>query len=183
MTDNYSNKVRRFALIPYDDVVWARSQEPSVRQLWLECWYYDQFGKQAKILDSQLSYKSFHKAKKVLEEARLFKFSSIKQFCHQTKREKTVWKVENLHGYYYQREEQRQACGSRSYYRRFLESEYWGQVRDAIINRDKVCQKCGSSQSLQVHHLTYKHHKDEMNHLDDLITLCRICHQQEHFFH
>ncbi|MFN6540690.1 MAG: HNH endonuclease [Nostoc sp. EkiNYC01] len=182
MTDNYSNKVRRFALIPYDDVVWTRSQEPSVRQLWLECWYYDQFGKQAKMLHSKLSRNSFQKAKKVLEEAGLFKFSPIKEFCRQTKREKTAWKVENLHGYYYQREEQRKACGSRAYYRKFLESEYWKQVRSAVISRDEVCQKCGGSQCLQAHHLTYEHHKDEMNHLDDLITLCRTCHYQEHFF-
>jgi predicted HNH restriction endonuclease len=31
-----------------------------------------------------------------------------------------------------------------------------------------------------VHHLRYTHIYDEINHLEDLITLCETCHKQEH---
>jgi hypothetical protein len=33
---------------------------------------------------------------------------------------------------------------------------------------------------LDVHHRTYDHLYDEWHHLDDLTTLCRVCHSARH---
>lgn len=66
-------------------------------------------------------------------------------------------------------------------YKAFLKTNYWKAVRIKVFLRDsKTCQKCGSKKKLEAHHLTYKHHKNEMKHLEDLITLCRDCHEKEH---
>lgn len=66
-------------------------------------------------------------------------------------------------------------------YQVFIKSKYWTIVRNMVLIRDNyVCCKCGSPRELHVHHLTYKHHFAEHKHLDDLITLCRYCHEKEH---
>lgn len=70
---------------------------------------------------------------------------------------------------------------SREIYKTFLKTDCWKKVRKLVLERDKhTCQDCGSKRWLQVHHLTYKHHKDELNHLSDLLTLCKTCHKDEH---
>jgi 5-methylcytosine-specific restriction endonuclease McrA len=66
-------------------------------------------------------------------------------------------------------------------YKAFLKTDYWKAVRVKVFLRDKkTCQKCGSKKKIEAHHLTYKHHRNEMKHLEDLITLCRDCHEKEH---
>jgi hypothetical protein len=66
-------------------------------------------------------------------------------------------------------------------YLAFLKTKYWKKVRAMVFNRDKkTCQKCGSKKKIQAHHLTYENHKNELNHLEDLITLCEDCHKKEH---
>ncbi len=66
-------------------------------------------------------------------------------------------------------------------YKAFLKTDYWKSVRIKVFLRDnKTCQKCGSKKKLEAHHLTYKHHRNEMKYLEDLITLCRDCHEKEH---
>lgn len=66
-------------------------------------------------------------------------------------------------------------------YNRFLKTDYWSDVRERILARDEyVCQMCGSEKSLVVHHKTYKHHKKEAEHLEDLVTLCNACHNEWH---
>lgn len=51
----------------------------------------------------------------------------------------------------------------------------------AVFNRDEYqCQKCGAKTGLQAHHLSYKHHRDEINHLGDLVTFCKDCHAEIH---
>jgi len=37
-----------------------------------------------------------------------------------------------------------------------------------------------TSGRLEVHHLTYDHHRDEWNHQGDLVTLCVSCHNADH---
>jgi hypothetical protein len=77
--------------------------------------------------------------------------------------------------------ERKYSAKRRIKYRQFLKSEYWMACRDLVLARDNyACQSCGGKTNLQVHHLTYSHHKDEMNHLDDLVTLCKQCHKKEH---
>lgn len=66
-------------------------------------------------------------------------------------------------------------------YSEFLKSGYWFRVRKTVILRDnKKCTRCESKKGLQVHHLTYKNHFKEHEHLEDLVTLCRKCHKKEH---
>lgn len=65
-------------------------------------------------------------------------------------------------------------------YNEFLSSEYWRTVAAYVKERDKNCQLCGSDYYLQVHHLTYEHRGKEVNHLQDLTTLCGNCHKAEH---
>ena len=75
-------------------------------------------------------------------------------------------------------------------YNLFLKSEYWKKVRKLVLIRDKYkCQKCIYSiwggkkydkKDLEVHHLSYKNHRNELNNLDDLVTLCKWCHEYMH---
>jgi len=66
-------------------------------------------------------------------------------------------------------------------YPEFLKSDYWKFVRNVVLKRDgNKCCECGSKQRLDVHHKTYKHHFAEHKNLNDLITLCRDCHKNEH---
>jgi 5-methylcytosine-specific restriction endonuclease McrA len=67
-----------------------------------------------------------------------------------------------------------------SRYQIYLQSDYWKEVRQLVIKRDKVCQKCKSTKHFQVHHLTYVHYQKEKEHLEDLVLLCKNCHKQVH---
>lgn len=66
-------------------------------------------------------------------------------------------------------------------YKAFLKTDYWKSITEIVRRRDKnCCTKCGSKSKLHVHHLTYKNHMNEHEHLDDLITLCQSCHHDIH---
>jgi 5-methylcytosine-specific restriction endonuclease McrA len=74
-------------------------------------------------------------------------------------------------------------------YNTFLKSNYWKKVRKLVLIRDKYrCQICITKyapykydkKDLEIHHQTYKNHKNELNHLDDLVTLCKWCHEYMH---
>ena len=61
----------------------------------------------------------------------------------------------------------------------YLQSPEWRTKRALTLRRDRhCCRKCYSTSSLDVHHIRYSNIPNE--HLDDLITLCRSCHQFEH---
>lgn len=67
----------------------------------------------------------------------------------------------------------------RMWYRRYLKSGAWRDVRTKILDRDGyACRACGCGNSLQVHHLTYKNVGYERG--SDLITLCKPCHERCH---
>lgn len=64
-------------------------------------------------------------------------------------------------------------------YKEYLQSEDWRQIRVTRLRADNfTCQKCGSKQNLQVHHLTYERVGCEC--IKDLITLCKDCHSEVH---
>lgn len=64
----------------------------------------------------------------------------------------------------------------------FLKSKYWAFVREKVLKRDSYqCVICKDTKYLQVHHDTYKNHFKELNNLQDLMTLCRKCHQEHHY--
>jgi len=66
-------------------------------------------------------------------------------------------------------------------YSKFLKTKYWYRVRRLVMTRDNfICQKCGGTKNLRVHHLTYENHYKEHEHIEDLITLCKDCHDKEH---
>ena len=65
------------------------------------------------------------------------------------------------------------------HYHRYLESEEWGNKRaDVLARDDEKCEHCGGYFYLHVHHLTYERVGAES--LDDLLTLCRSCHEAVH---
>lgn len=67
-------------------------------------------------------------------------------------------------------------------YRKYLESPHWAALRDAALERDHhACVDCGSTELLQVHHLTYRDRFEDTL-LVDLKTLCKICHRKQHGF-
>jgi hypothetical protein len=64
-------------------------------------------------------------------------------------------------------------------YREYLKSEAWIAKKWQVFKRDEYqCQKCGTAKNIQCHHLTYEHLYNEP--LDDLVTLCRLCHVSIH---
>lgn len=66
-------------------------------------------------------------------------------------------------------------------YREYLKSNEWKEIKSLVLKRDgNKCIKCGSSNSLQIHHTTYVNIFNEVENLDDLITLCSKCHMEEH---
>lgn len=66
-------------------------------------------------------------------------------------------------------------------YSEFLNSNYWKSVKANVLVRDNnSCVNCNSKKRLEVHHKTYKNHGKEHLRLEDLITLCRDCHELEH---
>lgn len=68
-------------------------------------------------------------------------------------------------------------------YVKFLQSKYWEEIRKIVLKRDNYrCILCGSLDNLQVHHNTYRHLKNEHNHLETLDTLCRNCHFETHCY-
>jgi YgiT-type zinc finger domain-containing protein len=66
-------------------------------------------------------------------------------------------------------------------YSDFLKTPYWKCIASALKDRSPKCHLCGSSENLVVHHLTYTHHGRELDHLEDLVVVCKECH--EGYFH
>lgn len=64
-------------------------------------------------------------------------------------------------------------------YNEYLRTKEWREKRMRVLLRDGYrCTKCGSSEQLNVHHLTYERRGAER--YADLTTLCRRCHRKEH---
>lgn len=64
-------------------------------------------------------------------------------------------------------------------YLTYLKSPQWRVLREQVLARDKYqCFECGARGALEVHHTTYARIFREE--LDDLITLCPACHDDEH---
>jgi 5-methylcytosine-specific restriction endonuclease McrA len=62
----------------------------------------------------------------------------------------------------------------------FLASTAWAKIRvDLYTIRGKRCESCGSTRSIQVHHLTYDRYGGNEE-PGDLVILCGNCHMTEH---
>lgn len=68
--------------------------------------------------------------------------------------------------------------GWRTYQRR-LQTDEWRDLARSIKLRDGRCIMCSTDIDLAVHHRTYTRYRRES--LDDLVTLCRPCHDLFHF--
>lgn len=65
-------------------------------------------------------------------------------------------------------------------YAEYLKSEHWMKLRRLVIDRDgRKCTRCPSRRMLQAHHTFYRPRWEDSL-VDDLITLCRACHEKEH---
>ena len=61
----------------------------------------------------------------------------------------------------------------------YLKTREWRDTRQhAIEAANGSCQRCGSGQRLDVHHLSYDHRGFEE--LDELAVLCNPCHRLQH---
>ena len=66
-------------------------------------------------------------------------------------------------------------------FRKYMASDTWKELRQKVIQRDEVCQNCGTEHEdgagFTIHHTSYDNwgygNYDEM---EDLVLLCRGCH-------
>jgi len=64
-------------------------------------------------------------------------------------------------------------------YHEYIQCPEWKAKRADVLERDGFkCQQCSSTYMHNVHHKTYARLGNES--LDDLITLCQVCHRKEH---
>jgi len=61
----------------------------------------------------------------------------------------------------------------------YLATPEWKEKHDAVLKRDGyLCQGCLNARATIAHHLTYKHHKNEL--LFELVAVCDHCHARCH---
>ena len=72
-------------------------------------------------------------------------------------------------------------------YQQYLNSDEWKEVRELVKERDGYrCLLCNAIEDkenkvfLSVHHRTYENKFNERDHLGDLVTMCRSCHDISH---
>lgn len=65
------------------------------------------------------------------------------------------------------------------FYNKYLARPHWAYIRRMAIRHAKFkCQQCQTKENLEVHHLHYGSLGHET--LEDLVVLCRSCHEEEH---
>ena len=70
---------------------------------------------------------------------------------------------------------------TKSQYQVYLLTPYWREVSRAVKKRAGFrCQLCNSPLDLHAHLRTSVHQGQKLNHLDDLICLCKKCHKNFH---
>lgn len=66
-------------------------------------------------------------------------------------------------------------------YNDYLNSPNWRLVRNAVLRRDPICQKCFFNRSEQAHHLSYEsYNKWRITFPVECVGLCFSCHQELH---
>lgn len=64
-------------------------------------------------------------------------------------------------------------------YGMFLDSRWWWDLSLRKRRGIRKCEKCGSRFDLQCHHIRYPENWFDTR-LEDLVVLCRVCHEKEH---
>src|SRR5215469_9139322 len=67
---------------------------------------------------------------------------------------------------------------SKEEYADYLRSSAWQELRARVYSRDPICRVCERNKSENIHHLRYRNIDDVT--LDDLIGICRDCHNKVH---
>jgi 5-methylcytosine-specific restriction endonuclease McrA len=67
---------------------------------------------------------------------------------------------------------------SKEYFKYINSPRWYYKRKEALEFHGKKCKLCGSTQNLDVHHLTYERFGKEF--MADLMILCRPCHNEEH---
>jgi len=63
----------------------------------------------------------------------------------------------------------------------YLQTDVWREIRDKRLLKDSFrCRMCGSAINVVVHHIRYPLIWGTEDIDNDLITLCRICHNKIH---
>ena len=77
---------------------------------------------------------------------------------------------------------ERETLFSKMKYKDYLKSDYWKILRGKRLKLDNYkCIRCGKTSNLEVHHNTYiSRGYGVSDEIDNLITLCRDCHQEQH---
>lgn len=66
-------------------------------------------------------------------------------------------------------------------YREYLQSNLWKEIREvAYLLHGKICKDCQCEVNLHVHHLKYPAVFGEEDVLEDLIVVCKQCHNKRH---
>ena len=109
------------------------------------------------ILNEWEAYKASHPKKLPTPKKPLTKKQRAKQH------RKTMWKPPR----------------NKAEYAAYLASPKWKRTRKKTIKeRGLTCEYCGSTRSIEVHHLNYDHIGFEWP--EDLLVLCRNCHKTMH---
>lgn len=62
----------------------------------------------------------------------------------------------------------------------YLQSRHWQNIRQKALERDGYkCVECSSTENLRVHHWQYRE-TGYMTKLQDVYTLCQLCHEKVH---
>jgi len=70
---------------------------------------------------------------------------------------------------------------TRRIYKAWLNSEEWGKISNLKKKQAGYrCELCGSAINLVCHHITYEHLCTEDEHMDDLLCVCKKCHEKLH---
>lgn len=93
---------------------------------------------------------------------------------------RTYEKINSLKGWYFDKVRIRSHILSMKY-DDFLLTPYWKAIAEQVKKRaDYKCQICGKNTLLNVHHRTYDNHGMELYYQEDLICLCKDCHEIFH---
>lgn len=125
--------------------------------------------------------------KKLSQQSKAITENFINSFCNPSfvwnediKPTYYFYKMQTAFNYYVDRDKVIEALKKLSY-KDFLATPYWKAISQKKRKKaNYCCELCGSHTTLNVHHRTYKHHGDEMHHLEDLICLCKNCHSKFH---
>ena len=67
-------------------------------------------------------------------------------------------------------------------YKKQLADVRWKRLREKVLNkRGHKCERCGSTENLQIHHLVYRKKRYAWQYgINDLVVLCDTCHLHAH---